>query len=81
MNYYANSFTKTIMNVWKGKWELIGVGRRKITRTIEIKTQNQFEKEMQQTLQNFDIRLPVDVSSSLNSNNLQTDFIKKSNKG
>ena len=34
------------MNVWKGKWELIGVGRRKITRTIEIKTQNQFEKEI-----------------------------------
>ena len=36
----------------------------------------EFEKEMQQTLQNFDIRLPVDVNSALNSNNLQTDFIK-----
>ena len=36
----------------------------------------EFEKEMKQTLVNFDVRLVVDVSKSLNTNNLKTEFIK-----
>ena len=35
-----------------------------------------FETEMQKELQNFDIKLPADISGSLNSNNIQTEFIK-----
>jgi hypothetical protein len=37
----------------------------------------EFEKEMKQTLLNFDVRLPVDVDASLNSNERQANFIKK----